>query len=126
MPSANIKQKKQAQIFCDYPENPHFVARTEVLYSIHKHLQAKTNKETIETRSSVIYGLPGMGKTQTALRYVHTHKDDFDIILWVTATDRMKIINSFSKYADLLGVVKKSFDQNIDAIKLVRWLEESS
>ena len=73
---------------------------------------------------SSLYGLPGCGKTQLALKFAHDHIGRYDAILWVAAEDQPKISESFHKIAHGLGLVDDSLPHS-DKVRDVmeRWFE---
>ncbi|KAK4182102.1 hypothetical protein QBC35DRAFT_550097 [Podospora australis] len=46
-----------------------------------------------------LYGLPGIGKTQLAMRYCKSRATQYDIILWTEADTAIKIQEALSKHA---------------------------
>ena len=57
-------------------------------------------------RVFALTGLGGMGKTQTAIRYVFKHRERYRIVLWAHADGQSKLAESFSLFADKLGLGK--------------------
>jgi hypothetical protein len=55
-----------------------------------------------------------MGKTQIALHYGFTHRNDYPIILWAHAGTRAKLNESFAWFASELGLsVVDSGDESV-------------
>ncbi|KAM0420271.1 hypothetical protein ACHAPT_011932 [Fusarium lateritium] len=48
---------------------------------------------------AILQGPRGSGKTQTALRYVSRHRDEYSSILWVNATSRSSLGSSYREIA---------------------------
>ena len=46
-----------------------------------------------------LYGLGGVGKTQLALEYVHSHKDDYGRIYWISAVSEATVFAGFEEIA---------------------------
>ncbi|MBK3645005.1 FxSxx-COOH system tetratricopeptide repeat protein [Streptomyces sp. MBT33] len=105
--------------------NRDFTGREKILWRIH---QAFTDGG--EGTRVALRGSGGMGKTQTALEYVHRYKGEYDIVWWVRATPRSQARNDFAKLADALRVERDAGDVlrgRIEAAKLAlldrnRWL----
>ncbi|MCJ1307315.1 hypothetical protein MMC25_000961 [Agyrium rufum] len=65
----------------------------------------KVEYESASLRHAVvIHGLGGTGKSQLALRYAEDHKDRYDPILWIDATDPDTTRSSFERCAAELGL----------------------
>jgi DNA polymerase III delta prime subunit len=83
----------------------------------------QTALSAVRTASYVISGPPGQGKTQTALKYFFDHQDYYKATLWAHADTKAKLLESFSEFAQRLGLIERSSDLQIDADCLMRWLE---
>ena len=76
-----------------------------------------------------ICGLGGAGKSQLALKYVEEHKDRYNPILWIDATDEEAMRSSFKRCAAELGLPdekdkqhrSKFADMNV-VQTVLRWL----
>ena len=82
------------------------------------------------TTSFALYGLGGVGKTQIAIEYAYLHREDFDIICWLRASDSITLANSYielSRNSDLILLGSPKFpDQhdNVDIAKEMKsWFE---
>ena len=51
-----------------------------------------------------LYGMGGVGKTQTALEYVYTNKDSYERIYWITAVDQASLLSGYQKIAIKAGL----------------------
>ena len=72
-----------------------------------------------------LYGLPGIGKTQLAMRYCKSRATQYDVILWTEADTELKIQEALSKYAvnlDLPGAEARG-DSALNCRILLEWLE---
>ena len=54
--------------------------------------------------SQVLYGLGGMGKTQTALEYAHRHKSAYDVVWWIDAAQPGYIRSALADLAPALDL----------------------
>ncbi|RAH81763.1 hypothetical protein BO86DRAFT_399599 [Aspergillus japonicus CBS 114.51] len=78
-------------------------------------------------RAAILTGMPGIGKTAIAREYVHHHGRHFSSIMWVQASHRQSIAQSFHEIADaleLLGSHKKDSHLQSHA-RLTSWLQEN-
>ncbi|EED22768.1 conserved hypothetical protein [Talaromyces stipitatus ATCC 10500] len=105
----------------DFPENTSFVGRSDILEELDQTLTELAARP--ENRAYAIYGIPGIGKTQTALKFAYNHKQTFKSILWASAETKYKLIQSLSEYAVLLGIVPNQAgrDPHNDAERLMQW-----
>lgn len=53
-----------------------------------------------------------MGKTEIAVQYMFTHKDDYDAIFWVQADQLAKIAEGFCQMSMELGLEEQGAKQN--------------
>ncbi len=91
-----------------------FIGRTKVLAEMHEHFSS--NKKTVQ----VIAGLGGMGKTQTALRYVQEHEQDYHAqVRWIGAETKEILEENFKEFATALGLntVKKNIKEVITFVQ---------
>ena len=71
----------------------------------------------------------GVGKTQIALRYANQSRDSFDVILWISADNSIKMAQSFLEVAQRLGLVNDSEEAQDSAVarsKIKTWLAQTS
>lgn len=62
--------------------NPSFTGRTEIFENINNHFTKKSHSPI----NIALNGLGGVGKTEIAKEYAHLHKNEFNKILFVSAT----------------------------------------
>ena len=91
-------------------ENKSFTGREADLAKMHKYLI----QDHVESRpvSCGLHGIGGVGKTQTALKFLYKYGDDFDAIFWVSADPEKgtEIQRTFGG----IGVSLKLFDEDIE------------
>lgn len=88
-------------------------------YKLSKLLEEKirVNHENASVpRAVVIHGLGGTGKSQLALKYAEDHKDQYDPVLWIDATDAEAVRSSFEACAAELGIVVDSAETKGSAL----------
>jgi DNA transposition AAA+ family ATPase len=44
-----------------------------------------------------LYGMGGIGKTQTALEYVYSNRDSYERIYWITAVNQAYLLSGYQK-----------------------------
>src|SRR5271154_1556983 len=105
-----------------YDENPHFVGREQLLKDIREKLLEVVPQKY--NHRVALYGLGGVGKTQTALAYVYAHKSDYDAIYWITGVNQASLLSGFQEIAEGVGLLKGKADiQPTDVAKSVlSWL----
>ncbi|CAH0035416.1 unnamed protein product [Clonostachys rhizophaga] len=86
-----------------YDENPNFVGREDELEQIHASLFPIDGKGP-QQRVFALTGLGGMGKTQISVKYAFKYRQDYHIVLLAHADGQSKLAESFSLFADKLGL----------------------
>ncbi|KAF2685916.1 TPR-like protein, partial [Lentithecium fluviatile CBS 122367] len=88
--------------YIPYPENKFFQGREDVLDVMKERLiDSRTVGDGI--LAFALWGPPGQGKTQTALRFAHEYRHDFPYIFWVTADREEKLLQGFQDCAVAAG-----------------------
>jgi len=106
-----------------YEENPYFTGREQVLADIeaalHPSIDTDSSQASLQPRTYALCGLGGMGKTQIALRYLFSNLDAYSVILWAHADSRVKLSDSYARFANELGleVYGTGEDSVIQAVK---------
>src|SRR6266496_3999230 len=80
-----------------FEQNPWFTGRRKFLETLKEKLFDKAPKKY--THRVALYGMGGIGKTQTALEYVYTNKDTYGRIYWITAVDQASLLSGYLKIA---------------------------
>lgn len=102
--------------------NPHFTGRRNQLEALRASL-AESTTNGIQTQ--VVFGQPGVGKTQLTLEYGHRYASDYDLVWWIPAETAAAIPAAFADLAANLPVLpgdgaraKQSADQQaiVDAV----------
>ncbi|MGW1557509.1 FxSxx-COOH system tetratricopeptide repeat protein [Streptomyces sp. NPDC002144] len=78
-----------------------FVGRGPLLERLRDHFTAGT---TAAVTSQALYGLGGMGKTQTALEYAHRYRAAYDVVWWMNAAQPGLIRSALADLAPDLGL----------------------
>ena len=71
-----------------------------------------------------LYGLGGIGKTQLAIEYAHSHKDNYEWVFWVSAATETSLLSDFQQVGRQTQCVSNYASlQPKEATELVlRWL----
>jgi AAA+ ATPase superfamily predicted ATPase len=86
-----------------YDENPNFIGREDELEQIHTRLYSIDGTGS-QQRVFALTGLGGMGKTQISVKYAFKYRKDYHIVLLAHASGQSKLAESFSLFADKLGL----------------------
>ncbi|MFC7220988.1 FxSxx-COOH system tetratricopeptide repeat protein [Streptomyces polyrhachis] len=84
------------------PRNPHFTDRDATLAALAQCLLSDDGGPRPDAGGLV--GLPGVGKTQTALEFGHRFASHYDVVWWVNAERHVSLIDQLSELARALGV----------------------
>jgi hypothetical protein len=77
-------------------------------------------------RRAAIYGMPGSGKTQLALKYATSYREQYSAIFFVSAARVLKLNEGFERIVSLLDLPERSRTEPGVKIAAARaWLENS-
>lgn len=76
----------------------------------------------------VLHGTAGVGKSAIALELIYRTQAMFDIVLWLRASSKLHLAQSFHEAAVSLGLVQDRRDHNHESSrqKLIAWLSTTS
>src|SRR5712692_5110346 len=101
--------------------NPFFTGREPLLALLHKRLS--TARMAALTQIQALYGLGGVGKTQTAAEYAFRYGDDYTNVFWVRAASRETLVADFVALAELLDLPEKDEQDQPRIVAAVKgWL----
>jgi tetratricopeptide (TPR) repeat protein/DNA-binding XRE family transcriptional regulator len=101
--------------------NPYFTGREHLLALLHKRLLA--TRTTTLTQSLALYGLGGIGKTQTAAEYAFRYGDNYAYVFWIRAASRETLVADFVTLAHQLDLPEKDEqDQSRIVAAVKHWL----
>lgn len=83
--------------------NPRFWGQQNVLRELERILAPADGDK--RQRSFVLWGLGGVGKTQTALKFASEHRQDYDTVLWISAESHITSAQSFTEAARYLELL---------------------
>ncbi len=102
-----------------FTRNEYFTGREQILIQLH---QTLTDGGTAALSQQAIYGLGGIGKTQTAVEYAYRHRQDYPHVLWVRSETEANIYASYTEIAEMLGMEPQQ-DQKITIKAVKHWLQ---
>lgn len=73
-----------------------------------------------------IFGLGGIGKTQTAIEYAHRNRSKYKGIYWINGTDRASLILGYQRIASETRCFQLEADPKAAARAVVSWLNQQS
>ncbi|KAI9658004.1 MAG: hypothetical protein M1821_002664 [Bathelium mastoideum] len=105
-----------------------YTERHELSQSLHEKMKVRHNDAGV-LHAAVVYGSGGTGKSQLALRYAEGHKQQYNPILWIDATNADTARSSYERIAEELGIVLDSNNSRASSLNdskavpaVLRWL----
>ncbi|KAF8470033.1 hypothetical protein BDZ91DRAFT_792060 [Kalaharituber pfeilii] len=103
--SAFLKGAYSIAFIAPFPRNPHFIGRDDIMQKIEDHLDIEGNSKSV-----VLYGLGGYGKTQIALEYAYRSQNLYTSVIWIDATSDSSICTSAVKFIErIINQLKQDF-----------------
>jgi Trypsin-like peptidase domain/NB-ARC domain len=115
--SRALGDRRTRTFFGRVPTVARFTGRGAELETLSRRLAAAGT----EPFRQAITGLGGVGKTQLAAQYVHSHRDDYDIVAWVRAQDAG--VADLAALAATLGLAVGDLGTEARAERALSWLE---
>ena len=85
-----------------FERNPLFTGREEFLERLKEMMFDQAPKKY--NHRIALYGMGGIGKTQTTLEYVYRNRDSYERIYWITAVDQASLLSGYQKIAPKAGL----------------------
>src|SRR5579862_9066875 len=106
-----------------FEKNEHFVGRIELLEQLFRNLC--TTKPRQYNHRVALFGLGGVGKTQTALSYVYSRRAFYRSIFWISGVDQAALLSDFQQIAIDTGCTGRISDRNAvqTARDVLNWLQ---
>lgn len=103
-----------------HQRNLYFIGRDELLADLHDAF----NSEREEERCQAIYGLGGIGKTQTAIEYAYRYASEYGVVWWLRSEEPAALAADYaSLYRKLELLPSDMTDQDYMNSAVRRWLE---
>lgn len=121
------KGRQEVTLPCNtlpFAENRRFYGREDILAKLDEHLKPSDTSSSLS--SIALYGLGGIGKTQTALAYAYRKLDVLDAVFWIPSEDTYSIQQAFSQIAVALKLPNSqphAHQENM--IKVLSWLQRT-
>ncbi|KAK3328706.1 hypothetical protein B0H66DRAFT_596327 [Apodospora peruviana] len=106
-----------------------YTERAKLSAELEQKLQTRHEKASI-SYAVALHGLGGAGKSQLALAYAEKHKDRYNPILWIDATDEEAVRSSFKRCAAELGLPEERAEKQESVLTdgvvqaVLRWLRD--
>lgn len=105
--SSHLLQRGPRSLYIrPYTQNPRFSGREGDLDSVHTALGGYLihSNSPSKTRTCVIHGMPGVGKTQLASEYTYHFERSYKFIFWINAEHQTGVSASMNNIAAQLGL----------------------
>jgi len=104
----------------DYPKNEWFYGRDKLLTDLS--IKLEETKAYQYNHRVALYGLGGVGKTQTALAYVYAKREFYTSIFWISGVNETTLRSGFQRIAKYAKIV----DAEDYVVRVLAWLNEQS
>ena len=106
-----------------FEQNHQFTGRKIILEALKQKLFDQAPKK--HKHRVALYGMGGIGKTQTALEYVYTNRDSYERIYWITAVDQASLLSGYQKIAIKAGLKRLLNLKPVEIAKgVLSWLRQ--
>src|SRR5271154_4435885 len=113
----------QACFMVPYERNEYFVGRKEFLKQLFERFTDSMPRPY--QRRIALFGMGGVGKTQTALEYVYTNRSSYNRIYWITAVDQASLLSGYQEIAKTTGLKNLSQLSPVETAETVlSWLSQ--
>ena len=106
-----------------HARNPNFTGRKELLEALHQKLSSNETPALVQA----IYGLGGVGKTQTAVEYAYQHRNAYSVVWWIRAEEPALLADDYGALARALDLKEQDAAEQAIVTEAVRkWLEQNT
>jgi tetratricopeptide (TPR) repeat protein len=109
-----------------YQKNDQFTGRRAFLAELSTKLWEEDSEKS--SHRVILHGLGGVGKTQIALQYAHTHRDNYGNVFWVNAVSDAMLLTGFQEIAKRSGCINDigTLEPMEIATRVLSWLNAQS
>jgi hypothetical protein len=93
--------------------NPHFTGREDLLDRLRRRL---VEPRTTAVLPEALYGMGGVGKSQTVVEYIYRHADEYDLIWWISAEQSAHVVSGFVALAQQIGLPAESAETAVNRV----------
>ncbi|KAI4187958.1 MAG: hypothetical protein L6R41_002462 [Letrouitia leprolyta] len=89
------------------PRDEDFIAHGNILQTLDSNLLpplTKSSSDSERSRTAILSGGPGTGKTSLATEFVYSRRDSFDAVFWIAEDDPAILEYDFAQIAIILGI----------------------
>src|SRR5271170_492715 len=106
-----------------FEKNEYFIGRNDLVEHIFEKL-CDTKPQRYNHRVA-LYGMGGVGKTQTALAYVYTKRSYYDSVFWISGVNQAALFSGFQQIAaETKCAIGTSASNSSEIVKSVlQWLQ---
>lgn len=110
---------------------PYFTGRDVLLNRLHDILKPPTrcgtsNDDRASFKRAALFGMPGAGKTQLALKYASQYREQYSAIFFVSAARLSTLNNGYERIVSLLDLPERSrTDPGVKVAAARTWFENS-
>jgi hypothetical protein len=105
--------------------NADFTGRASLLDALTEGFRRDQDTQVISHKPQAIGGLGGVGKTELALQYSHTHRASYDICRWIVS-DGLQLSMSMRLFAEQAGIDVAGLDDKEIVREVYRYLSDHS
>lgn len=121
-----LTQRRESAMFIDAPKgllSAYFGGRDMELLQLDTFFQKRSD---YDIQRYAIYGMPGVGKTQVALKYAISHwPSRYAMVFWLPANTTERLNQGFANILNLVGHVDRNHpEQPARLTSARRWLED--
>src|SRR5437762_8446928 len=105
-----------------YEMNPFFVGQDDLIEQIFDRLC--DSKPYQYNHRIALYGMGGVGKTQTAIAYIHTMKHNYYSVFWISGLNREALLSGFEQIRTETNCAMAASHPTTTAKLVINWLEQ--
>src|SRR5215475_11303033 len=108
---------KSKYFMVPYEKNVFFIGRDDLISQIFETLSEIRTRQY--NHRVALYGLGGIGKTQTALAYAYARRGSYDSIFWIGGMNQASLLSGFQDIASEVKSILPN-EHDTDPVKLAK------